>query len=384
MFTDHFIPMGAVAGDLTHKILTEPDVWLEHKWNGHRATCWIYDDGSVHFFSAVEAKKDGKPTGFLSENTDALPHLVKEIEAANFPRCTIFDGEIVTSLTEPSDSHKVTSLLKPKKGKAVERQGEQGNLYFVVFDLIDYGGESLTNHDNLTRVLQLDLAFSKFLKNPTFVHQTERYKDNFDELIAEWTARGFEGAIAKRPSAKIKVKPMGSTGKSRSSDWVKIKVQRAEYDVVPMGVTWPEPMTLKKGDKEKTPNKFYERGQIGGIVFGQYVPDELADPKAVTKVVAGYDRLEESRAQVAASMAKFKLPGYTLQPYGVFGNMTDELREYLTHNADEWIGKVVVTVQAWTRYADTGFFQHPSMVGGEPRIDKTPEQCTYTPGEIQV
>lgn len=383
MFIDHFIPMGATAGDIFHPILKEQDNWLEHKWNGHRCTAVVDESGEIIFLSAVESKKDGVGQGFCTDNTEALPHLVAALHG-KLPPKTILDGELVTSTTEPSDSHKVTSLLKPKNGKAVERQSDQGQLIFVVFDIYYYDGNNLCGQTNEYRRQLLENGIfgdelNHNLSGTPSLHLTERYFTGFEELLSEWRANGFEGGVAKRPRALIKTRPMGKSGKSRSSDWIKVKVQKAEYDVVPMGVTWPSPLSLKSGEKVKTPNKFYERGQISGMVFGQYVPDALVDPKAVQKVVdTEYERYEESRAQVIETMRAFKIDGHTLQPMGVFGNFTDELRQWATHNAAEWIGKVVVTINAYHRYEDTGYFQHPNMIGGSPRIDKTPEQCVYT------
>ena len=385
MFTEFFIPMGASSGDILHPILQEPGVWLEHKWNGHRAGCVIDEHGEVHFYSAVESKKDGQPQGFLTENTDALPHLVAQLQG--LPKGTWLDGELVTSLTEPSDSHKVTSLLKPKKGVAVERQAESGQLHFVVFDLIFVGLDDMRdvkNEDRFKRLLALlnEGEIEAKFHRPN-VHVTERYFDNFGDLLAEWQAAGFEGGIVKRPSGKIRTRPMGKSGKSRSTDWIKIKVQKAEYDVVPMAVTFPHPTSLKSGATEETPNKFYERKQISGMVFGQYVPTEKYDEKTAQRVLQGYFRRDETWLQVQDTINRYKIDGYVLQPMGVFGNFTDELRARVSaSNGEEWVGKVVVRINAYHRYEDTGYFQHPNMIGGEPRIDKNTEHCTYD-GEAQ-
>jgi bifunctional non-homologous end joining protein LigD len=204
-----------------------------------RAIVEITEDG-VEIYSRTGKSQKGK-----------CPHL--ETSLAKFPVGTVLDGEIaLVADTTVVGQHKVPvvdfnktmRIMGSGADKAVLRQGEFGEVAFLLFDVIQYGPTDLRERPQHAR---FDIADR--LDAPGLMHNP-RYHSNFSVIYSRLIEAGIEGAILKNTSTPY------LEGK-RSKDWLKVKSAKT-FDVVISGFTDGQ-------------GKY--AGQIGAIEFGAYFDD---------------------------------------------------------------------------------------------------------------
>lgn len=123
----HIYPMGALEPDTAED--TEAEDIAELKRDGHRALCYINEDGN-RLFSRVISKK----TDWYSENTDQVPH-IRDLNLSAY-KGTILDGELDYDQT----SNEVSSVTLSKPENAIQHQYENGFITYYLFDIPYYNG----------------------------------------------------------------------------------------------------------------------------------------------------------------------------------------------------------------------------------------------------
>lgn len=212
---------------------------LEPKHDGMRAIIEITDAG-VEIYSRTGKSQKGK-----------CPHL--EYALSFLPHGTVLDGEIamvINSITVQGqdvpvvDFNKTMRVMGSGVDKAVLRQQELGEVSFLVFDIMQYCGEDVTNYSQKYRNELVDLLDANWL-----IHNP-KYETNFAGVYAELIANGVEGAILKNLNAMEYVA-------GRSKNWLKVKSAKT-FDVVVTG------FTMGQGKYE---------GNLGAIEFSAYHPN---------------------------------------------------------------------------------------------------------------
>lgn len=337
-------PMGAKENEKKlEKLWDDPDWVAEFKYDGSRYTMNITPEGS-RFLSRKRSKKTGLPV----EKTDNLPHL-NEISDN---RLTILDGEVIDG--EDSTSSRVTSIMGSLPKRARELQEERGWLTYVVFDILYYEGESVIDKPWHERRALLEKYYGKkFLAEPYVKLSTVYYEDRkviYEQIIAS----GREGIILKNVNA------LYYPDKKPANVWVKVK-RSITVDAVIMG--FKPPVKEYTGDKpESWPywegcgeklcilpsnhanltenyvpiSRYYFNNWIGSIIFGQYDAEG------------------------------------NLVEIGATSDMKDEIREAISENPDQYIGRVI-EVEAMERIEKTNALRHPRFL--QFRDDKNSEEC---------
>ena len=157
----------------------------------------------------------------------------------------------------------------------------------------------------------------------TLIAQVSSDKKSYHKFLIK---DGAEGTVFKRINATY------------GEDWAKNKVKKT-YDVVIMGYKDATEDTMKVSGK-MSKSKFFEKGWIGAIIFGQYVGGEL-------------------------------------KKMGRCSGMDDEVREKISADKLKYVGKVI-EVEAQQRFA-TGSMRHPQFKKFRP--DKLAKDCVYRENE---
>lgn len=344
-------PMGAKENEKKlEKLWDDPDWVAEFKYDGSRYTMNITPEGS-RFLSRKRSKKTGLPV----EKTDNLPHL-NEISDN---RLTILDGEVIDG--EDSTSSRVTSIMGSLPKRARELQEERGWLTYVVFDILYYEGESVMDRPWHERRALLEKYYGKkFLAEPyvklsTVYYEAGKYRKAVYEQII---ANGREGIILKNVNA------LYYPDKKPANVWVKVK-RTITVDAVIMGfkppvkeyagvklLNWPLwevngqkhciiPTTERTLERIQKANyipvsRYFFNDWIGSIIFGQYDTEG------------------------------------NLVEIGATSDMKDEIREVISENPDQYIGRVI-EIEAMERIEKTNALRHPRFL--QFRDDKNPEEC---------
>lgn len=348
----HVLPMGgnAVKDDAKlESFMSDPNYVAEVKWDGSRYLSII-----GRFFSRRISDVDGIPV----EKSDRVPHLSEHL--STFPGL-ILDGELYVP---GKTSNEVTSILGAKAEKAIERQGEQGKLYYMVYDILMFQGEWLVDKPWHERREILERVFpivrNEFMKCPEYVTENKK------EFLAKVLAEGGEGIMLKNINGKY------VPGKKPAKNWIKVKTE-IDDDVVIMGFKdavreytgkeieswsyWINP----SGEKEFVINTYNVLDAT--LVDGErvFVPKEGWVP--VTKFFF-------NDWKGAVKFGKFDANGNLIE-LGECSGITDELRKDMSENPHNYIGEVM-EIKAMQRTKD-GFYRHPQF--SRMRDDKNSSEC---------
>lgn len=305
MFVEPMLARAAEEADLSSKDWTG---WvLEPKHDGMRAIIERTADG-VEIYSRTGKSQKGK-----------CPHLEESFEA--LPVGTILDGEIaiITGHVDVEgkpvpvvDFNKTMRVMGSGVDKAVLRQKELGKVSFIVFDVIQLGGQSLADNTQDKRNNVIDSIMLDYV-----VHNP-RYLNDFIGIYNSLIGAGVEGAILKDLNANYV--------SSRSKCWLKVKSAKT-FDVVVSGFTEGQ-------------GKYV--GTIGAIEFSAYLPDGTLKYVGRCSGMTDAERSEWRKVREAGS--------------SVWSNYVIEIK------ANEMVGSGEYRTPRHPQY------QHI-------RIDRTPESC---------
>lgn len=220
----------------------EGDEWLhEVKLDGYRIIAWHTSDG-VHLMS-----RNGL------DWTDKFSQLAKQVKK-HAPKGSALDGEVVIFDKQgKSDFGALQQWFK---------EGKEFDPVYVVFDLIEWEGESFISLPLRERKDRLKHQLESL---PAGADEWIRFSDHWvgqgKELVAEACKANLEGIISKRVTATYH--------QARTRDWLKLKCIQQEEFVIG-GYTKPSG----------------ERTGFGALLLGQY--DDKGQLQYVGKVGTGF------------------------------------------------------------------------------------------------
>ena len=119
----------------------------------------------------IRSRSISKVTGVYGDYTAKVPHIAREME--NWPDNTVMLAELCWD-EDGTNANTVGTILRCLPAKAVERQKEK-KLKAVVFDVLMYAGEDMTNKTYEDRFINLARATNQLPKeerNP-YIYPTE-------------------------------------------------------------------------------------------------------------------------------------------------------------------------------------------------------------------
>lgn len=198
---------------------------MEPKLDGHRVLAFIDSDG-VRLYARTGVDKTAK-----------LPTIAAALRT--LPVGTILDGEVIAWNRTGGDWSSVQSVLGADDGRSDEA------LVYVVFDALALAGEDVMLNPLHVRRAYLEMLFPEARGPLELIKQ-----DPYDAVVmGDLIADGWEGVI---------VKSIHGTYQPGRRGWIKVKATHTE-DVVVMGAT---------------EGKGRFAGQIGALIFGQYVMED--------------------------------------------------------------------------------------------------------------
>lgn len=366
--TAHELTLGEIK-DYTFENLTLG----EEKFDGHRALIHFTKEGNRAF-----SRRVSKETKWFSENSDQIPHIR---DLPNNLWGTVIDGELLLPI-ENCTCRQVQSVTGALPPKAIEKQLEVGFAYMQVFDILYYKGINVQKMPLWKRkvylwnvIKELNTPFLEFCTMYSDKHSYvslvslwEEYKadvaiamntkpiDSYVEWFKTLLEAGDEGIILKDAHGKYEQK--------RSKNFIKMKGHQT-FDVVIMGYDDPN-HSYEGNDDANWPYWYHaESNSYWEGINNQYSIDE----------------------QISVPVSKFTYMGWIgaiifgvwkdgeLTQVGKASGLTEEVRQLISENKEDYIGKVIEVEAQLIINMETGSLQHPRFKQFRP--DKSSEMCTF-------
>lgn len=349
----HVLPMGGTSvkdGSKLEAFLSDPNYIAEEKWDGSR-----YSSIFGRFFSRRISDVDGIPV----EKTDRIPHLAEHLSI--FPGI-ILDGELYIP---GKTSNEVTSILGAKADKAIERQEEQGNLLYMVYDILMLEGEWLIDKPWHERRAVLERVFPMVAND--YMKLSQYVRTDKKEFLESILARGGEGVMLKNVNGKY------VPGKKPAKNWIKVKTE-IDDDVVIIG--FKDAVREYTGKEIETWSYWLNPSGEKELVLSTYeVLDVklLEDGEQVYMPIEGWVPVTKfffNDWVGAVKFGKFNEHGNLIE-LGECSGITEELRKDMSENPDKYIGEVM-EIKAMQKTKD-GFYRHPQF--SRMRDDKNASEC---------
>ena len=395
------------------------DYYIEEKFDGTRGVLHFYDH-----YTRVFSRRVSKKSGWLTENTDSVPH-IRDIDCPELAG-TVIDGEMFIPNRPFKD---VAAIMNCTYDKAIARQEELGWVVFHAFDVLYYKGECVEDKPLKKRKEILAEVFAALFKHfdtydlPVmsvfyykgsvglpFTHEMRDFceslkgKSQYEELLKCYSAAGNKAYISltykayyeyivARGGEGVMVKPIdGKYYHKRGWEYSKIK-KFLTRDVIVVGFTEP---TREYEGKTPTPEEWNYWEDENGFYFDTSVPEELSCVQKnlhncipITRyhynnwvgnieygVAITDDEIAKLPKDKKFDIREMQIDG-TTQKVVVVGDCAgfdDEMRDYLTNNIDTMIGSVI-EIKANEQFKDTGKLRHPRFL--RLREDKSAIDCTW-------
>lgn len=313
----------------------------EPKWDGFR--CLVFRDGDEVVLGSRSTK----------ELTRYFPDLVEAFRR-ELPDRVVLDGEILLARDGRLEFDLLSQRIHPAASR-VELLAETTPAFFVAFDLLALGDESLIDEPFSTRRQRLVEALDG-VRAPVHVTRTTTEAQVAEEWFAHFEGAGLDGVVAK---------PLDQPYRENGRVMLKIKHARTA-DVVVAGY---------RLHKTSTP----ERPLLGSMLLGLYNAEGQLQHVGVSASFS-----EARRAELFDQLSAMQV-GLDQHPWGAWMDAEAHESGRLPGGVSRWTGTKDLSWYAIapTLVAEVGYehmegtrFRHTAQFK-RWRDDREPESCTY-------
>jgi bifunctional non-homologous end joining protein LigD len=290
--------------------------WLfEVKWDGIRAIAYV-----------------GEKLSILSRNDNDITRKFPELaELSRLASDVVLDGEIIVMKGGRPDFQAVAKRVQASRQADIEREARESPSTYVVFDILEKGGEPLISKPLSER----RAALRESLRDGEHIVVSNYVVGEGEVYYEAAAAKGLEGVVAKR---------LGSPYRpgERSGEWLKVKRVKT-VDCVVLGYT------RGTGNRADT---------FGALLLGLYEGNRLTfvgrvgtgfTDKSLRELLAAFRPLETVERQVEAA----------------------DIPEGST-----WLKPGIVAEVGYQNLTDDDRLRAPRFI--RLRTDKTPHDCTLS------
>lgn len=275
---------------------------------------------------------------------------------------TVLLGEV---FMDGAIDRQIGSILRCLRNKALDRQKEH-KLHWRIFDVLCYDGKELINEGFEERIKYISKAVerinSPLVEGVTYYEMDETFFDKMEELFAQ----GAEGSVCYKKNA------IYIPGKRGPHTWDSLKVKQEISNDTDALITSTEPPTRLYTGKEIGAWQYWQNTRTGELVQGNYF-GEYQQGKTYEPVTKNFF---------------FNLPGaiytsvydnnHNLIPLCKVAGLTDEFKEQLRDNFDEWYLCPITLGGMMVSTAGEGIsIRHP-YIKSIRREDLSPDDCTLS------
>ena len=314
-----FRPMLALLADAP---LEDPNLAYEPKYDGIRAIAQVFAGARAEGVRILSRNGNDKTRQF-PEIARALTEYGRRLKAG-----VVLDGEIVAldRSGEPAGFQRLQGRIHLSSAADVSRASRSAPVAFIVFDILEDGGEDLRALPLTSRRARLERVFgntgSDLLRLSEFVPADGR------ALFSRAAASGWEGLVVKHLQSHYKPG-------QRTPDWRKMKITR-EQELVIGG--WTEPRR--------------SRGYLGALLLGVYEGDDLV---YVGHTGAGFTEAELQRVWKLLKAIEVPKSPFRARP--------------ASNERPHWVEPRLVAQVRFTEWTEDGRLRHPIYRGLRDDVD---------------
>jgi DNA ligase D-like protein (predicted ligase)/DNA ligase D-like protein (predicted 3'-phosphoesterase) len=288
--------------------------WLfEVKWDGVRAIAHV-----------------GKMLSILSRNDNDITRKFPELtELSKLTSNVVLDGEIIVMKGGRPDFQEVAKRVQASKQGDIERKASDTPSTYVVFDILEKDGKSLTGRPLSERKVIL----KESLRDGEHIVVSSYVLGEGEAYYEAAAAKGLEGVVAKRLESPYRPG-------ERSREWLKVKRVKT-VDCVVVGYT--------RGTGNRA-------GTFGALLLGLYEGDKLT---FVGRVGTGFT--DKTLRELLAAFHPFETPEQQVEATDIPIGST-------------WLRSGVVAEVGYQNLTEDARLRAPRFI--RLRTDKTPRDCT--------
>lgn len=316
--------------------------------------------------SALQTRGISKKTGTYGEIQDKVLFWNDVVKAFK-NGTTVILGEVYM---EGAIDRQIGAILRCLPDKALARQ-KDNPLHWKIFDVLCYDGEDLMDKGFEERIKYIPEVVKRI--NSPLVESVTYYEmdDTFFDKVANFFAMGLEGAVCYKKSA------IYIPGKRGPHAWDSLKVKQEIESDIDCLITGIEKPTQTYTGKELSIWQYWRNIRTNELVLGKYF---------------GEYQLGGTYEPVTKNFF-YNLPGaiytsvydknHNLVPLCKVAGLTDEMKESLRDNFDEWylcpitLGGMMVS-NAGADASGVGIsIRHP-YIKSIRKEDIAPDDCTLS------
>jgi bifunctional non-homologous end joining protein LigD len=289
--------------------------WIfEIKWDGIRAISYVNEDLKI-----------------ISRNGNELKHNFPELqELRNLTRNAVLDGEIIVMKDGKADFQTVMERSRIATDRNIGYLSQESPATYVVFDILEKDGKSLTDTPLIERKRILKAAMREGEHVILSIFEEEAGESFYDAALKQ----GVEGIVAKKKDSPYEPG-------TRSGNWLKIK-PLTSCDCAIFGYT------SGQGSRKNT---------FGALILGLY---DGATPVYVGKVGTGFS--ETALELLTQTFRDLQVSETTLTKVDVSDSVT-------------WLEPVLVCEIVYQSVTKENKVRMPRF--HHLRSDKTAMECTF-------
>lgn len=340
---------------------TDLNYMWDVKYDGDRRTLSIGED-KIAFTSRGISKK----TGFPVDKADNIPHIAAAILDCSLEK-TIFDGEI----THPLGFEYVRKIMGSLPEKAIKDQEEFGYTQYVIFDIICYKGRFVTDMPYKERRMLLQEIVSNYIDSD-YIGISKVYPGGNEKMLrnilTDIIIAGGEGMVAKHVDSHYRLSDEKCLVTLKNG-WIKIKRDFVGDFVI----TGYEPAKIIYDGNSIDTHEFWMDEDSGFFynLFGEDEAESLSTKKNINLVpITKYHYY----GWIGALRYSEYREGKLIDMGTVSSGLTEDVRENITMNKDDYLNKVI-QLSAMERDKKTTYLRHPVLDKFRP--DKEPGDCIY-------
>ena len=321
------------------------------------------DAGNVYMFGRTVSKK----TGEYTEKSDNFPH-IKAWAEEYLPDGTILIGEIYIPGGKSNDVTKISGCLPANAYKRQFESSEYGGpVHYYIFDCIRYEKINYMEAPTIVRYNQL-CNLEEALSYSEYVEVAKNYYDNFEQHLKDIFATGGEGMVFKKKDCPYRVGKRTTT-----SQMFKYKEHLDSIDLICMELLDPVKEYTGK-ELETWPYWIIEYKRLETdtwAYFHRSDKDEKICGARLRKVPV--TKPWYFMWKNAIKLGAYK-DGKLIEVCRVASGLTDEIREDMANNPENYLDKVI-EIECMSINKKDGTVRHP--VFKRVREDKGSQDCLY-------
>ena len=326
--------------------------------------CGLKNDG--HYFRFIKdmdgnMRLQGRTPGVSGEYLDKLDHVPQLLDFfKTLPKGTCLLGEIY--FPNKAGSRNVTTIMGCLTSKAIERQEKGEKLHYYIFDVYAWNGKSLLNvgyEDRIKKYLEKIEVNSKYVEKVKTFEGQEAW-----DMLEYYLSNGYEGMVAIKKNAKVE------PGKRTARKTLKIKQSLSQTVDAFYDGNYRPATELYDGKAPET--WMYWKNQRTGEKVNQNKYYEYSNGEAWEPITKNF--FYGWPSAISFSVMKDGKPYHI----GFISGITEEVRQGVIDNPNEWIGKVAELNAMQIEQTDGRYtLRHGKIVNWRDKSDKSAADCTF-------